>query len=189
MNLTFAFAFTLCLSSLSLLHAEDPIVVADFEGPDYGIWKATGDAFGNGPAKGTLPGQMHVDGFLGNGLVSSFNGGDGATGKLISPPFKIERKFITFLIGGGGWENTTCMNLLIDGKVILTATGPNTEGGGTESLEPAGWDVSELIGREATLEIIDQNKGGWGHINIDHIVQTDHPASPDSAGSWSIGVR
>ena len=52
------------------------IVVADFEGDDYGDWKATGTAFGTGPARGTLPGQMPVTGFLGKGLVNSFHGGD-----------------------------------------------------------------------------------------------------------------
>jgi hypothetical protein len=42
-----------------LAKAEDAdIVLADFEGRDYGEWKTSGDAFGTGPARGTLPGQM-----------------------------------------------------------------------------------------------------------------------------------
>jgi len=32
----------------------------------------TGEAFGPGPARGTLPGQMQVVGFQGRGLVNSF---------------------------------------------------------------------------------------------------------------------
>ena len=47
--------------------AED-LLIADFEGDDYGGWLRTGEAFGPGPARGTLPGQMTVSGFLGNGL-------------------------------------------------------------------------------------------------------------------------
>ncbi len=41
--------------------AEDrgDLLIADFEGDDYGDWRAEGEAFGPGPAKGTLPGQMH----------------------------------------------------------------------------------------------------------------------------------
>jgi fructan beta-fructosidase len=66
------------------------ILIADFEGENYGDWKVTGEAFGKGPARGTLPGQMVVDGFKGKGLVNSFLGGDGATGTLTSPLFKIE---------------------------------------------------------------------------------------------------
>ena len=104
-------------------------MVADFEGADFGAWKVTGDAFGRGPAQGTLPGQMHVDGFRGKGLVNSFLGGDDATGKLESPPFKIERKFIKYLIGGGGWADETCMNLVVEGKIVRTAGGPNTTSG------------------------------------------------------------
>ena len=43
-------------------------VVADFEGATYGEgWGVTGSAFGAGPAEGTLPGQMKVDGFEGRG--------------------------------------------------------------------------------------------------------------------------
>lgn len=43
---------------------------------------------------------MQVEGFLGKGLVNTFRGGDDATGTLSSPPFKIERRFLAFLIGG-----------------------------------------------------------------------------------------
>jgi hypothetical protein len=39
------------------------IVIADFEGPNCGNWTVTGEAFGTGPAKGTLPNQMEVSGF------------------------------------------------------------------------------------------------------------------------------
>ena len=67
------------------------VVFADFEGDTYGAWITTGTAFGKGPARGTLPGQMPVSGFLGRGLVNSFLGGDAATGTLTSPDFKIER--------------------------------------------------------------------------------------------------
>ena len=115
--------------------ASPDIVLADFEGRDYGNWKASGEAFGPGPAQGTLPHQMTVSGYRGHGLVNSFYGGDRSTGTLTSPEFKIERRYITFLIGGGGWEGKTCMNLLVDGSVVRTATGPNTRPGGSEALE------------------------------------------------------
>src|ERR1035438_1738460 len=99
------------------LRAADDILIADFEGPDYGQWKTTGEAFGPGPAQGTLPGQMQVDGFKGKGLVNSFYKGDGSTGTLTAPAFQVERKFIRFLIGGGKGTERTCMNLRIHGNV------------------------------------------------------------------------
>ena len=149
------------------------IVIADFEGKDWGAWKVEGDAFGPGPARGTLPSQMEVGGFEGKGLANSFVGGDKSTGTLTSPPFKIERKFINFLIGGGKHPGETCMNLLVDGKVVRTATGPNGKPGGTERLDWEAWDVSDLAGKAATIQIVDQAKGGWGHINVDQIVQSE----------------
>jgi fructan beta-fructosidase len=157
------------------LAADQPdIVIADFEGDAYPAeWTTTGTAFGKGPAKGTLPNQMHVDGFLGKGLVNSYLGGDDATGTLTSAEFKIERKYINFLIGGGKHPGKTCIDLIIDSKTVRTATGPNDRPGGTERLDWHTWDMSDLAGKTATLRIVDEQKGGWGHINIDHIVQSD----------------
>ncbi|MFO0969341.1 MAG: DUF4980 domain-containing protein [Gemmataceae bacterium] len=165
------------------------IVFEDFEGDTYGAWKTTGAAFGTGPARGTLPGQMPVTGFRGKGLVNSFRGGDGPTGTLTSPEFIIERRYISFLIGGGGYPGKTCMNLLVDGKVIHSATGPNTEPGGSEQLEAAGWDVGALKGKKARLEIVDNASGGWGHINVDHIVFTDRkPPMPSAKATREVEV-
>ncbi len=162
----------LALTTPRAFAAED-LLIADFEAPDYGHWKVTGEAFGPGPAPGTLPGQMSVTGFRGRSLVNSYHKGDGTTGTLVSPDFKLERRYITFFIGGGGWPNKTCMNLLADGKVIRTATGTNVNPGGSEALSLASWDVMEYLGKTARIEIVDDERGGWGHINVDHIVQTD----------------
>ncbi len=161
--------------SLPLAAAEDreDRLIADFEGDDYGGWTVTGSAFGNAPARGTLPGQMPVSGFEGRGLVNSFHGGDASTGTLTSPPFVIERPFLNFLIGGGAHPGETCLNLLVEGKVVRTATGPNDRPGGSERLDWASWDVAEFVGQTATIQIVDQQTGGWGHINVDQIVQSD----------------
>lgn len=164
---------SLLLFTLPLLAADPDILIADFEGENYGDWKVEGKAFGNKPAKGTLPNQMPVSGFKGKGLVNSFAGGDGTTGTLTSPKFKIERDYLNFLIGGGGHTGQTCMNLLLDGKVVRVAMGPNTEPGGSEELAAVHWNVKEFRGKEVTLQIVDSATGGWGHINVDHIVQSD----------------
>ncbi len=150
--------------------------MADFEGANYGDWKAKGEAFGSGPAQGALPGQMPVDGFQGHGLVNSFQGGDDTTGTLNSPDFKLDRKFVNFLIGGGGFPEETCINLKSRGKVIRTATGTNRSPGGSEHLDWESWDVSDLIGQSVSIEVVDSRKGCWGHLNIDQVVQSDVPA-------------
>lgn len=160
------------LSIASAFAAED-IVIASFENDTYAPWTVTGEAFGTAPAKGTLPGQMQVDGYQGKGLVNSFNKGDISTGTLTSPEFKIERRFLGFLIGGGKNPDKLALNLLIDGKVVRTATGPNDKPGGSETLAPESWEVWEFVGKNAVLQVVDNAIGGWGHLNVDQIVQTD----------------
>ena len=167
--------FFACLITASSSPGAAPpdLIIADFESSDYGAWKTTGTAFGPGPARGALPKQMRVEGFLGRGLVNSFFNGDSTTGTLTSPPFKIERPFIQFLIGGGKNPEKLSMHLLVDGQIVRTATGPNDQPGGSEHLDWAQWDVNAWFGRLAVIEIIDQATGGWGHLNIDHLIQTD----------------
>jgi len=166
----------LSLGPVPAAWAADPpdLVVADFEGDSYGAWEVTGEAFGSAPAQGTLPGQQQVTGFQGRGLVNTFRKGDRSTGTLTSPPFTIERPYLRFLIGGGKNEVKTALVLEVDGQVVRTATGPNAPNapGGTERLETDYWDVRDLAGRQAVLRIVDQATGGWGHLNVDQIVQT-----------------
>ncbi len=152
------------------------IVLSDFEETNYvwlpdGTWTTTGTAFGTGPAQGTLPGQQTVDGYLGNGLVNTFLNGDGSTGTLTSPPFTIQRKYINFLIGGGNWRGQTCLNLLVNGQVVRSAVGM----GDRETLDWLQWNVGTYTNQTAQLQIVDSYTGGWGHINVDQIVETDAP--------------
>lgn len=149
------------------------VILADFEGKDYGHWRTSGTSFGAGPAQGTLPRQKYVSGSRGHGLASSFVGGDAATGTLTSPVFTVARRHINFLIGGGRNPGETCLNLLLDGQVVRTATGPNAAPGGSERLGWAGWGVADLEGKAARIEIVDTATGGWGHINVDQITQSD----------------
>ena len=164
-------------TSIASARAADDILIADFEGENYGAWKVEGEAFGPGPARGTLKGQMRVDGFAGKGLVNSFFNGDDSVGALTSPEFRIERKFVNFLIGGGKNAEKLRMELLIGGTAVRTATGPNDKPGGAETLAAESWDVAEFAGKTAAIQIVDQAKGGWGHISVDHIAQSDRKAA------------
>jgi fructan beta-fructosidase len=162
-----------------------PIVIANFETADYGAWTTTGTAFGDSPAQGTLPRQQKVTGFAGKGLANSFLDGDKSTGSLTSPSFKIERKYLSFLIGGGGIADKTCINLVVKGKVVRTAVGLNNE-----ALLPLGWNVIELMGKDVQIQIVDDATSGWGHINIDQIEQTDvEPAKAPSLVERSVLIN
>ncbi|MGH7988847.1 MAG: glycoside hydrolase family 32 protein [Limisphaerales bacterium] len=146
----------------------DGNVFADFEAPNYGSWTTTGTAFGSGPAQGTLPEQNTVSGYLGHGLVNSYNGGDVTTGTLTSPSFIISSNCINFLIGGGNNPGSTCINLLVNGSVVQSATGNNDE-----TLRWAGWNVTPWIGQTAQIQIVDNSTGSWGHIDVDQIIFSD----------------
>lgn len=156
------------------VHVAEDIVVADFDGVDYGAWISHGLAFGPGPALNTLPARLEIDNYQG-GVASSERLGDAPTGTLTSPPFRIQRPYLSFLIGGGGFEGKTCLSLIVNGQVVRSTTGPNTQPGGSDRLEPATWNVRKFLGKTVQLRIVDSATGTWGHINVDHIVQTDHP--------------
>ncbi|MFI8961729.1 GH32 C-terminal domain-containing protein [Streptomyces sp. NPDC053493] len=154
-------------------------VLADFEQDGYGSWTATGTAFGNGPAHGTLPGQNPVSGHDGGGLVNSFLDGDATTGTLTSPEFTLTAKHINFLVGGGrhpsGSDAPTAVRLVVDGTTVRSATGADSE-----ELNWASWDVGDLAGKTAHIEVVDRNTGGWGHILLDQVMLSDTPARPRS---------
>src|ERR1035438_1655642 len=159
------------------LFAQD-ILLSDFEESNYawlpgGVWTATGNCFGSGPAQGTLPNQQTVDGYLGNGLVNTYLNGDGTTGTLTSPPFTIQRNYIKFLIGGGNHRGQTCINLVIGGQIVRSAVGM----GDREHLDWLQWNVSAFAGQTAQIQIVDSYTGGWGHINVDQIIETDQSLS------------
>jgi non-lysosomal glucosylceramidase len=173
------------LAESTSVQEERPLIVFDnFEREGWGAWQVEGTAFGNGPSVGTPHPEHMLTGFKGKRLVNSYAaGGDGAVGRLTSAPFKIERRFINFLIGGGNHMRSdgqvdAGINLIVDGKVVRNATGANTD-----TMALASWDVSDLEGETAVLEILDNTSGNWGHIEVDHIEFADR--SPLLVGSAS----
>ncbi len=149
------------------------ILIADFEGADYGDWTVEGDAFGSGPVSRETS-RNKLEGIIGNRLANSFQPNDSTTGTLTSPPFKIARKHINFLIGGGNRPGEVGIRLLIDGKEVHQASGFSQKNAKKEEINAwRSWDVAEFNGREATIEIYDHFTNGWGHIQVDHIVQSD----------------
>lgn len=153
-------------------------LIADFEG-GYGGWTETGDAFGARPATGAWTGQQPVDNFLGSGFVNTFRDGDALQGTLTSPPFRITHPHISFLLGGGRHPRETGVNLLVGGEVVKSATGADDE-----RLEWRSWNVSKFKGQSARFQIVDLQSGSWGHVNVDHIVQTDSPLQKGHNVNW-----
>ena len=142
-------------------------LLADFEN-GFGSWTVEGTAFGNAPAAGTLPNQQQVNGFTGFGYLNSYHNGDGTTGKMTSPAFIIEKRFINFQIGGGSLADVG-FNIVVDNQVVETIKSTSN----TERMQWRGIDVSQYLGSIARIEIFDNATAGWGHILVDHIVLSD----------------
>ncbi len=168
--------------------AREDQTIQDFE-DGYGDWVARGDAFGDSPfvqkqqaAWQTIVGSQAAklanthNTRVGNSSVAA----DQLTGTLTSPAIEIKRKFISFLVAGGSYTGTnvaggevngaTAVQVIVDGKVIATTTGENTN-----THRAANIDVTQYQGKKATIRIVDSRTGGWGHIQADDFIQTDTP--------------
>ncbi|MCA9088702.1 MAG: DUF1553 domain-containing protein, partial [Planctomycetaceae bacterium] len=156
------------------------LVFADFETGTYEDWTATGDAFGAIPQTqqtiASYQGNVKAHGtyFVNSHQKREGGRGDDAVGTLTSTPFVIEHPHINFLVGGGAHAGKTCVNLLVEGKVVRTTTGRNSN-----EMVSASWDVSDLRGQTARIQLVDEERGGWGNIGFDHVVFSDRAHGAD----------
>ncbi len=74
-------------------------------------------------------------------------------------------------IAAAPYNPETGVNLLVDGQVVRTATGQNSE-----ALDWTSWDVRDLIGKQAQIQVVDDNTGGWGHVDADEVMFASAPA-------------
>jgi uncharacterized protein (DUF608 family) len=176
--------------------AAPDIVFEDWNKDDYDGWTVEGAAFGDRPAKRSeAPNYMGNFGPVGDRFVNSHASApgktiaekDGQTGKLTSKPFTIERNFISFWIGGGSHKGKTCLNLLVEGKAVQSATGKDND-----RMSSHSFDVTTLKGKQAVIEIVDDDKGHWGNIGIGRITFSDRQANPvkleEMAGYGTMGL-
>lgn len=148
----------------------------DFEN-GYGAWQREGTAFGDQPvAKSAVPDYQGDLGIHGKAAVNSHASApgndvaarDAATGTLTSPEFTISRKFIRLRVGGGNHKGRTCVELLVDGKVAHSITGP-----ANNRMIQAVVPTAEFEGKRARLRLADREQGAWGNIGADEIVFSD----------------
>ena len=154
------------------------ILIDDFETSNYDGWTITGNAFGSTPAVG----KIIVSGYRDSKLTNTFQIGNGALGKMISPVFTIEKNYISFLLGGGYHPGKAYIKLVVNGETVRTSTGWNED-----LLKWRNWDVSSFIGQTGRIEIVDSVGGRWGHINVDHIIQSDEMNEDPNYGQVDYG--
>ena len=167
-----------------MAHSELLFENSGFEKGTLENWTAQGEAMTVQPTKGdnskarnresaNLQGKYYV------GTFEKYDGkagqpgnrrGDRPTGTLISTPFKVKKKFISFRVGGGSHVGQTCVSLLHNGKETVLGTGFNSE-----TMKQVSFDASEFIGKQVQLVVHDKAEGHWGHVNVDDFRAEDHP--------------
>ncbi len=148
----------------------------NFETGTLKDWTATGDAWTKQPVKGDAVAARRGDmksGHEGQYWIGGYEAGatDDATGRLTSTAFKVKQPWASFLMAGGDMAGTRVEVVLKDGdgeKVIHTARGTQVE-----NLVRSVVDLRAVQGKEIFVRIVDEQKGGWGHVNFDDFVFHD----------------
>lgn len=125
--------------------------------------------------------------------------GDGPRGTLTSKAFVVDKRYITFLVGGGKDLQKLRVELLerIEGKGVEFSDGSYRRlaqhvktGGGHELMRREWFDVGALRGKTVRIRIVDEATGGWGHINVDDFQFQDTAptvtAAPNGAGGKQV---
>lgn len=158
------------------------ILIADFENTVTNNWTAIGEAFGRDPVNGITPNPQVISGYLGQKILTSYSNQSTQTGKIISTEFTIQKKYISFLISGGNYPTGTYIKLVVNGETVKSSTGQNEN-----YMRWKNWDVSAWDGQPAHIEIVDSVNASWGHISIDHILQTDEKVELKNTGVIDLG--
>jgi putative membrane-bound dehydrogenase-like protein len=152
----------------------------DFETGTLKDWQAAGNAFDAMPVEGDVVARRRSDmksRHAGKYWIGTYErGGDDVKGTLTSVPFVVTKPYASFLIGGGSFP-TTCVELIRrdSGQVVKRISGDDTE-----DMKRVGVDLRPHLGKELIIRVVDNQIGGWGHINFDdfrlHDTMPDVPA-------------
>lgn len=128
-------------------------------------WTTTGDAFADQPVKGDSTARRGLDSsdHVGEYWIGGYEiHGDGRVGELVSADFAVSHPWATFLVAGGRAESTRVELLTTSGELVFSTSGPNYE-----PLRIAVVDLRDHLGERIRVRIVDEERGGWGHINFD----------------------
>src|SRR5262249_43409294 len=139
----------------------------DFEKGTLHDWKAEGEAFRSQPIEGDTVALRRNDmrsRHAGRFWIGTYErGGDAPRGTLTSSPFRVTKPFASFLMGAGATPRTWVELIRREtGKTIF-----RTNGDDVEDMQRIAVDLSEHLGREILIRLVDDESGGWGHVNFD----------------------
>jgi hypothetical protein len=143
---------------------------------ELGRWQRSGSAFAAAPSLQAGRDQKPINGANGT-FIDTFTDaeGDGATGRLLSPPFELVGDRMRLLVGGGRDPERLRVSLLVGDRRVFSETGTDWE-----TLGRREWDIAPLRGQTARIEIVDEATGAWGHLLVDEIEQWS--GTPDRSG-------
>jgi len=155
----------------------------NFEKGDLSGWTATGNAFEKQPARNGVIQKRR--GQASNAEGKFFLGGyeihldDKATGTLSSKAFKISHNWASLRVGGGKAKSTRVEIVLNESKKVIH----QFSGKDDESMSTHNVNLSQYRGKDIFIRIVDENRGGWGHINYDGFFFSDSIQKASSANS------
>jgi putative membrane-bound dehydrogenase-like protein len=152
----------------------------DFETGTLKDWTATGTAFDAQPNQGDTVAARRSDmksNQRGLFWVGTYEvAGDKPQGTLTSAPFKVTQPYASFLVGGGSLPGTRVELVRADNQQVFF----KVSGNDSENMHPAVVDLQKLQGVEIFIRLVDEESGGWGHINFDDFrFYAGKPAYPD----------
>ena len=166
---------------------QEHVVMDNFENGIYRSWSMKGDCWGNCP-EGNGFGGARFSGWSGSYYLSSAHPRIGdtkmvtGTGEATTAEFKIAHKELRFKIGGGNYPGQCAINLLVkdaDGveQVVRTQTGNDSD-----RLDDASWDLTDLVGKKAHLQLVDKLAfGSRAYLLVDDIELVGLAARPAPA--------
>lgn len=140
----------------------------DFETGTLADWMTDGEAFAQQPIQGDTVAARRADmqsRHHGNYWIGGFeNGGDRPQGTLTSAAFTVTHPWASFLMNGGGHPETRVELVRKDtGDVFYKVAGENSE-----NLRQVVADLRAHAGKEIFIRLVDEHRGGWGHVNFDN---------------------
>ncbi|MEM9588495.1 MAG: PVC-type heme-binding CxxCH protein, partial [Planctomycetota bacterium] len=142
----------------------------DFEQGTLDGWTATGDAFQNQPVNDDGIARRWPDqrsNKQGDHFIGGFEHvGDAGTGTLTSSPFTVTHPFASYLLSGGRSSKTRVEWIDSQGsnRVLEVQTGNQRE-----QMQRVLVDLRAVAGRDVAIRLVDESRGGWGHLNFDDV--------------------
>jgi len=158
----------------------------DFEDGTLRDWTAAGEAFNGQPVKGPIDQNRK----FGSGKVANHQGDywiggyekleDKPHGTLTSVPFKVTHPWAAFRLGAASLPGTRLELVRADTNAVFFTT----RGRSSETMQLIPVDLQPVKDQEIFIRLVDEESGGWGHVNFDDFrfygQKPNSPAAPEA---------